>query len=64
MAARGVAAALPFDLLCCVPAPAAGEDGLTSALFKYGYNVDTLMAMYRGVSSSAHLCLSAVCWLG
>ncbi|PRW33169.1 hypothetical protein C2E21_7839 [Chlorella sorokiniana] len=26
-----------------------GEYGLTSALFKYGFNVDTLMAMYRGV---------------
>ncbi len=30
---------------------AAGEYGLTSALMKYGYNVDTLMAMYRGVSA-------------
>lgn len=31
--------------LCCP----AGEYGLTAALMKYGHNVDTLMAMYRGV---------------
>lgn len=27
-----------------------GEYGLTNSLMKYGYNVDTLMSMYRGVS--------------
>lgn len=39
------------------PPLAAGEYGLTSALMKYGYNVDTLMAMYRGVRAS-FVCLS------
>lgn len=32
------------------PSPSPGPQyGLTNSLMKYGYNVDTLMSMYRGV---------------
>ncbi len=31
------------------PSCAQGEYGLTNSLMKYGYNVATIMAMYRGV---------------
>jgi hypothetical protein len=33
-----------------------GEYGLTNSLMKYGYNVDTLMGMYRGVRRKGGLC--------
>jgi hypothetical protein len=40
-----------------------GEYGLTNSLMKYGYNVDTLMSMYRGVSGSYKRILAAALWL-